>query len=209
MIWKIVCHLHWLITFNKFINGLFSMPALRAFVKSFVLIRLTSTCYITFQEINKSFVIIQNERNLKFLQNSIIKRYKSKTLPHFHFNENIISFQGGISKVYIRHFAWANGRVAVAGVQGGRRVERCHPASTPAPSRDRYVIWAGRHGDRELSGAAPRLRDGGCTGLRDPRLATLAAACDHRSPTGSNHHTYWKRSSWFSTSLLPWLSKFA
>lgn len=129
--------------------------------------------------------MVQNERKLKFLQNSIIKRYKSKTLPHFHFNENIISFQGGISKVYIRHFAWANGRVAVAGVQGGRRVERCHPASTPAPSRDRYVIWAGRHGDREPSGAAPRLRDGGCTGLRDPRPATRDSARSLRPPQHS------------------------
>lgn len=69
-----------------------------------------------------------------FKMNIWRREINHKTLPHFHFNENIISFQGGISKLYIRHFAWANGRVAVAGVHGGRRrVERRHPAGPPPP----------------------------------------------------------------------------
>lgn len=79
-----------------------------------------------------------------------------------------IFFQGSISKVYIRHFAWANGRVVAAGVQGGReRVERRHPAREFAPPRDRYVIWAGRHGDRGLAGR--RRASVWCTGRRETR----------------------------------------
>lgn len=52
------------------------------------------------------------------------------------------------------------------GAAGGAVPPRERP---PPPSRDRYVIWAGRHGDRERSGAAPRPRDGGCTALRGAR----------------------------------------
>lgn len=78
--------------------------------------------------------------------------------PHFHFNENIISFQGGISKVYIRHFAWANGRVAVAGVQGGRRGgwSGATPRAPPAPFAGsiRHLSWSPWRPRTERGGAA-------------------------------------------------------
>lgn len=55
------------------------------------------------------------------------------------------------------------------GAAGGAVPPREHP---PPPPRDRYVIWAGRHGDRERSGAAPRLRMVGARRSAEPR--TLA-----------------------------------
>lgn len=97
-----------------------------------------------------------------------------KTLPHFHFNENIISFQGGISKLYIRHFAWANGRVAEAGVQGGRRrVERRHPAPPRAP---RGIDTSFELVAMETANGAGRRRGFGMVGAhgtpRSPRAAS-------------------------------------
>lgn len=96
-------------------------------------------------------------KSLLLSKTHMFKKEKSHE-PHFHFNENIISFQGGISKVYIRHFAWANGRVAVAGVQGGRRggwsgaTPRAPP--TPFAGSIRHLSWSPWRPRTERGGAA-------------------------------------------------------
>lgn len=66
-------------------------------------------------------------------------------------------------------FCMGQRSAGVQGVRGGwsgaTPREPPHPRAGGPPPRDRYVIWAGRHGDRGWSGAAPRA---GCTPLRGP-----------------------------------------
>lgn len=137
--------------------------------------------------------------NLEFVKTNISSNgINHKTLPHFHFNENIISFQGGISKLYIRHFAWANGRVAVGGVLGGRlRVERRHPA-TPRPHAGsiRHLSWSPWRPRTERGGAAAWMV--GAHGRGTPRSPRARAKWKNR------YSLIWDKSLYKNTPVKRW-----